>query len=51
MIMQRNPEAFSKQPPVHTVTSIDRSTGIATLSGSDGSSLDVRLGWRTSEIT
>jgi hypothetical protein len=43
MTIQTNPEAFSKRLPVHTVTSIDRSTGIVTLSGSDGTSLDVRL--------
>ena len=43
MIIQTNPEMFSRVFPVHTVTNIDRSTGIVTLSGSDGSSLDVRL--------
>jgi hypothetical protein len=43
MIIQTNPEAFSNHLPVHTVTNIDRAAGIVTLSGSDGTSLEVRL--------
>ena len=52
MIIQTNPDVFSRVLPVHTVTNIDRSTGIVTLSGSDGSSLDVRLdSWGKMEET
>jgi len=52
MTIQTNPDVFSRVLPVHTVTNIDRSTGIVTLSGSDGSSLDVRLdSWGPSEVT
>jgi hypothetical protein len=52
MIIQTNPEVFSNRLPVHTVTNIDRSIGIVTLSGSDGTSLDVRLdSWGPSEVT
>jgi hypothetical protein len=52
MIIQTNPDVFSRVLPVHTVTNIDRSTGIVTLSGSDGSSLDVRLdSWGNMEET
>jgi hypothetical protein len=41
---------FSRTLSVHTVTNIDRSTGVVTLSGSDGTSLDVRLdSWGPSE--
>ncbi len=43
MIIQTNPEMFYRNRPIHTVTNIDRSKGVVTLSGSDGSSLDVRL--------
>ena len=43
MIIQTNPEVFRKNLPVHTVTNIDRSKGVVTLSGSDGTSLQVRL--------
>lgn len=43
MIIQTNPDVFSKRRPIHTVTSIDRSKGVVTLSGSDGTSLEVRL--------
>ena len=51
MIIQTNPDLFSRVLPVHTVTHIDRSKGIVTLSGSDGSSLDVRLdSWGPSEV-
>jgi hypothetical protein len=52
MIVQTNPEMFSRLLPVHTVTHIDRSAGIVTLSGSDGSSLDLRLdSWGQLEVT
>ena len=52
MIIQTNPEMFSRVLPVHTVTHIDRSIGAVTLSGSDGSSLDVRLdSWGPLEVT
>jgi hypothetical protein len=51
-IIQTNPEMFSPTLPVHTVTSIDRKTGIVTLSGSDGSSVQVGLyAWGKSEWT
>jgi hypothetical protein len=43
MTIQTNPEMFNKSLPVHTVTEIDRAAGIVTLSGSDGSSHQVRL--------
>jgi hypothetical protein len=43
MTIQTNPEMFNKLLPVHTVTDIDRTAGIVTLSGSDGSSHQVRL--------
>jgi len=52
MIIQTNPDVFSRVLPVHTVTQIDRSAGIVALSGSDGSSLDVRLdSWGNMEET
>jgi hypothetical protein len=52
MIIQTNPERFSSRLLVHTVTSIDRSRGIATISKSDGTSLNVRLdSWGTMEAT
>jgi hypothetical protein len=52
MIIQTNPDMFSRVLPVHTVTHIDRSAGAVTLSGSDGSSLDVRLdSWGNMEET
>lgn len=52
MIIQTNPEAFSNRLPVHTVINIDRAAGIVTLSGSDGTSLEVRLdSWGPSEET
>lgn len=52
MIIQTNPEAFSNRFPIHTVINIDRSTGIVTLSGSDGTSHDVRLdSWGNMEET
>lgn len=43
MTIQTNPEMFNNSLPVHTVTDIDRTAGIVTLSGSDGSSYQVRL--------
>jgi hypothetical protein len=43
MTIQTNPEMFNNSLPVHTVTDIDRTAGIVTLSGSDGSSHQVRL--------
>jgi hypothetical protein len=52
IIIQTNSEMFSQALPVHTVTSIDRTTGIVTLSGSDGSSCQVALqAWGPSEWT
>jgi hypothetical protein len=52
MIIQTNPEAFSNRLPVHAVTNIDRSTGVVTLSGSDGTSHQVRLdSWGKMEVT
>ena len=52
MIIQTNPEMFSRVLPVHTVTNIDRSKGIVTLSGSDGTSHEVRLdSWGNMEVT
>jgi hypothetical protein len=52
MIIQTDPEMFSRVLPVHTVTHIDRAKGVVTLSGSDGSSLDVRLdSWGPLEVT
>jgi hypothetical protein len=52
MTIQTNPEVFSNRLPVHTVTNIDRSRGIVTLSGSDGTSLDVPLNsWGPLEVT
>jgi hypothetical protein len=43
MIIQTNPEMFNLSSPIHTVTYIDRTAGVVTLSGSDGSSHQVRL--------
>jgi hypothetical protein len=43
MTIQTDPEMFNKSLPVHTVTDIDRTVGIVTLSGSDGTSHQVRL--------
>ena len=52
MIIQTNPEMFYRNRPIHTVTNIERSKGVVTLSGSDGSSLDVRLdSWGHLEVT
>lgn len=52
MIIQTNPEAFSNRFPVHTVTEINRSTGAVTLSGSDGTTHQVRLdSWGNMEET
>jgi hypothetical protein len=50
MKIQTNPEMFNRSLPVHTVTHIDKAAGIVTLSGSDGSSHQVRLdSWGPSE--
>jgi hypothetical protein len=50
MTIQTNPAAFSRHLPVHTVTNIDRAAGIVTLSGTDGSTHQVRLdSWGPSE--
>jgi hypothetical protein len=43
MTIQTSPQMFNPSLPVHTVTDIDRAAGIVTLSGSDGSSHQVRL--------
>ena len=43
MTMQTDPAVFNPRLPVYTVTHIDRAAGIVTLSGSDGSSHQVRL--------
>jgi hypothetical protein len=43
MTIQTEPAMFNPKLPVHTVTNIDRAAGIVTLSGSDGSSQQVRL--------
>jgi hypothetical protein len=52
MIIQTNPEAFSNRFPVHTVTHIDLAAGIVTLSGTDGTTHEVRLdSWGPSEVT
>jgi hypothetical protein len=52
MVIQTNPEMFNRAFPIHTVTHIDRAAGIVTLSGSDGSSHQVRLdSWGPSELT
>jgi hypothetical protein len=52
VIIQTNPEMFSRVLPVHTVTKIDRSKGIVTLNGSDGTSHEIRLdSWGNMEAT
>ena len=52
MIIQTNPEMFYLNRPVHAVTRINRSKGVVTLNGSDGSSVDVRLdSWGHLEMT
>ena len=52
MIIQTNPDVFQKHLPVHTVTNIDRSRGIVTLSGPDGPSQEVALNsWGPSKAT
>jgi hypothetical protein len=43
IIIQTNPEMFSRARPVYSVTNIDRAAGIVTLSGSDGSLRQERL--------
>jgi len=51
MIIQTNPEAFTKRLPVHTVIDIGRLSQEVTLSGSDGSSLKVSLkSWGRLEV-
>ena len=50
MTIQTNPEVFNPSLPVHTVTQIDRTEGVVTLKGSDGTSLKVALNsWGDSE--
>jgi hypothetical protein len=50
MTIQTNPEVFNPSLPVHTVTHIDRATGIVILSGSDATLLQVPLNpWGLSE--
>lgn len=41
--IQTDPAMFSRAYPVYTVTDIDKATGVVSLSGSDGSSQQVRL--------
>ncbi len=43
MTIQTNPEMFNPRLPVYIVTHIDRASGIVVLSGSDGTSPQVRL--------
>lgn len=43
MTIQTNPVMFTRSLPIHRGTNIDRIAGIATLSGSDGSSYEVPL--------
>lgn len=43
MIIQTEPQMFRASLPIYTVTHIDRAAGIVMLSGSDGSSEQVRL--------
>jgi hypothetical protein len=43
MVIQTNPKMFKASLPVYTVANIDRTAGIVTLRGSDGSSQQVRL--------
>lgn len=43
MEIQTEPAMFRASLPVHTVTHIDKAAGIVTLTGSDGSSHQVRL--------
>ena len=51
-IVQTNPAAFTTRFPIYTVADIDRSAGIVTLSGSDGSSVKVALNsWGNSPDT
>jgi hypothetical protein len=52
MTIQTNPQMFSPRLPVHTVTHIDKAAGIVTLTGSDGTTHQVRLdSWGPSELT
>jgi len=51
-VIQTNPDMFDSRFPVHTVTAINRSAGVVSLSGSDGTSVDVALNsWGTSADT
>ena len=43
MTIQTSPDMFNPRLPVHTVTHIDRASGVVTLSGTDGTSCDVPL--------
>ncbi len=43
MTIQTNPEAFSSRLPIHTVTNIDHAAGTVTLTGSDGTKLQLPL--------
>jgi hypothetical protein len=52
VIIQTNPEMFKASLPVYKVSHIDKAAGIVTLSGSDGSSHQVRLdSWGALEET
>jgi hypothetical protein len=43
MVIQTNPQMFRKTLAVHTLTHINQRTGVVTLRGSDGTSIDVSL--------
>jgi hypothetical protein len=43
MTIQTSPDMFNQKFPVHTVTHIDRATGLVTLTGSDRISHEVPL--------
>jgi hypothetical protein len=43
MTIQTNPEVFTRSLPIHNVTNVNRTAGIVTLSGSDGTSYEVPL--------
>ena len=42
-IIQTTPGAFQKRRPVHTVSHIDRTKGVVTMAGSDGSTFTAPL--------
>jgi hypothetical protein len=42
-IIQTNPGAFQERRPVHTVCHIDRTKGVVTMAGSDGSTFTASL--------